>query len=163
MKLIKKKKSYAFGKDIYLLGKDKFGQYRWLEKHSWECGWYWGFGYIESYTNNRNPRLSKDITEHTHFDYLFFRGEKTHTDAFEDLFEECTLTKDEIWKVCELFSTAYKLKDAAGLFSMGSSGITDNALSSKLKNKEFAEKTNGMLNEVLNEVLKILDPEVKGE
>jgi len=63
---MKKTKKHAFGKDVYLLGKDKHGIYYWLESPKWDCGWYWGFGYIETYTNNKQPQLAKDINSHEH-------------------------------------------------------------------------------------------------
>lgn len=46
---MKKEKRHAFGKDIYLLGVDADGTRYWLEAPSWDCGWYWGFGYVEVY------------------------------------------------------------------------------------------------------------------
>jgi hypothetical protein len=70
-----KKQSHAFGKDIYLLGKTTDGELIWLEAPSWDCGWYWGFGYVETYTNNRRPDLAKDISSHSHFNGLVW-----HTD-----------------------------------------------------------------------------------
>lgn len=72
--LLKKKKDRAFGKDIYLLGIDSEGQNVWLEAPSWDCGWYWGFGYVERYTNNRQPSMSKDIQSHTHIDSEFMKN-----------------------------------------------------------------------------------------
>ena len=38
---MEKKKSHAFGKDVYLLGTIN-GKMQWLEAPSWNCGWYWG-------------------------------------------------------------------------------------------------------------------------
>ena len=60
-----------FGKKNYLLGTDQNGRKLFLVAPSWDCGWYWGFGYIETYTNNRHPERSKDIASHNHFDSLF--------------------------------------------------------------------------------------------
>ena len=45
---MKKEKRKAFGKKIYLLGKDAEGVKYWLEEASWDCNWYYGFGYIET-------------------------------------------------------------------------------------------------------------------
>ena len=64
---MKKQISKAFGKIIYLLGKDKYGDKYWLEAPSWNCDWYWGFGYVESYTNSI-PCMAKDIQSHQHWD-----------------------------------------------------------------------------------------------
>jgi hypothetical protein len=69
--ILKKRKSFAFGKDIYLLGINQYGEKMWLEAPSWDCGWYWGFGYIETYTDNNNPSKAQDITMHTHIDSYF--------------------------------------------------------------------------------------------
>jgi hypothetical protein len=38
-KLIAKRKDRAFGKDIFLLGKDSDGYTVWLEEPKWDCGW----------------------------------------------------------------------------------------------------------------------------
>jgi hypothetical protein len=70
-KIIKKQKSHAFGKDIYLIGVDEYKKKHWLEAPRWDCGWYWGFGYIETYTNNNNPSYSDDIESHQHWDTIF--------------------------------------------------------------------------------------------
>lgn len=63
-----KKISKAFGKKIYLLGINEYNTKYWLEEPKWDCGWYWGFGYIETYTNNNNPLNSKDISSHQHWE-----------------------------------------------------------------------------------------------
>lgn len=70
-RIIGKRKSHAFGKDVYLLGVDRDNEYVWLEAPSWDCGWYWGFGYCERYTNTTRPDLSKDIRSHTHINSEF--------------------------------------------------------------------------------------------
>lgn len=64
---MKKKQSSAFGKKVYLMGTidDRF---IWLEHPSWDCSHYWGFGYLEEYTNHINPSLANDIAMHAHYD-----------------------------------------------------------------------------------------------
>ena len=47
-KIIKKETKKVFNKNNYLLGK-RNGVKIWLVEASWDCGWYWGFGYIEEY------------------------------------------------------------------------------------------------------------------
>jgi hypothetical protein len=68
---IKKEQNFAFGKDVFLLGQDKEGIKYWLEAPKFDCGWYWGFGYVETYTNNDNPGKAKDINSHQHIDSSF--------------------------------------------------------------------------------------------
>ena len=38
-----KRVSKAFGKKIFLLGRNKYGENVWLEEARWDCDWYWGF------------------------------------------------------------------------------------------------------------------------
>lgn len=107
---MKKKVSFAFGKKVYLLGKDKKGKFYWLEEPSWDCGWYWGFGYVETYTNNKNPHLAKDCASHSHFDRLFLNNNINAFDSFKDFFVETPLSDSEIWMLCDYMRTFYTLK-----------------------------------------------------
>lgn len=123
---IKKQKNHAFGKDIYLLGQDEHGTNYWLEAPSWDCAWYWGFGYVETYTNNRNPQYSKDIDSHSHVSGLmgpqeyydtekqcFRKGEYIHNIYDSPTLNKTTFTKSEGWQLSELFKQFYLLKDMA--------------------------------------------------
>jgi hypothetical protein len=124
---MKKQKSHAFGKDIYLLGTDSDKQKYWLEAPKWDCDWYWGFGYVETYTNNRNPFLAKDIKSHRHIDNSFI-GQHEYYDGKKDahclgkyihniydspLLKEKTFSKEEGWQLSELFKQFYLLKEMA--------------------------------------------------
>lgn len=121
---MEKKKSHAFGKNIYFLGRDVYGENCWLEEASWDCNWYWGFGYVETYTNNKNPSRSKDISVHQHFDELFFRTGKTSFDAFNDFFAETPLTDKEIWRLLELMKSFYIAKEYASMIYLGGAHYT---------------------------------------
>lgn len=154
---MKKKTSYAFGKEIYLLGKDKEGTLYWLEEPSWDCGWYWGFGYVETYTNNKNPHLAKDINSHQHFDGLFMRGPKCEKDMFKEFFVETPLNDNEIWELCDYMKTFYTLKEVAELFKHGYSWCTEKAKIDNLQNKEQYDLVNkSWLPEVFERVKKLL-------
>ena len=48
---MKKAVTTKFGKQVYLLGKNEEDRNVSLVKASWDCGWYWGFGYVQSYNN----------------------------------------------------------------------------------------------------------------
>ena len=123
---MEKKKSHAFGKDIYLLGRDVHGTNYWLEKASWDCGWYWGFGYVETYTNNRIPGKSKDISSHQHFNGLFFNLNKLSYDVFKEFFVETPLSNDEIWELLELMRSFYTAREYADMLHVGGSHFTTN-------------------------------------
>lgn len=147
---MEKKTINKFG-EHYLLGKGKDGQLYWLEKESWDCNWYWGFGYIQTYTNNRQPTRSVDINSHQHFDSLFLRGPENGHDMFKQFFAETVLNKDEIWELVDLMQTYYSLKTAAAVFNHGHSHYTDRASIGIVKNKELEDKVN---KELLPEVFK---------
>ena len=153
-KLIKKRKEVAFGKMVYLLGVLD-GKKIWLEKQSWDCGWYWGFGYIEMYTNNDHPSQSKDIISHSHYDSLVFNNAN---DILSDLdgLTECTLTESEQWKLSDLMKSFYTLKKAAEFFYSGNSNYTNFGI--KLKDLELYNKINkDILPRIFEEVEKLLD------
>ena len=116
--IIKKEKNHAFGKDIFLLGHDEYGKRYWLEAPRWDCGWYWGFGYVETYTNNRHPGKSKDFSSHQHIDSSFMGKINGSSEYVHNIYDcpkltKTTFTYDEGWKLSELFKQFYLLKDMA--------------------------------------------------
>lgn len=107
---LEKQKSHAFGKDVYLLGTIN-GKYQWLVAPSWDCEWYWGFGYVQEFTNHKCPSISKDTNSHTHIDSL---TESVFHRITDGVFEETTFDQREAWDLSELFKQFYLLKDMAG-------------------------------------------------
>lgn len=103
---MKKEKKFVFGKNVYLLGEDSEGVRYWLEAPSFDCGWYWGFGYIETYTNNKCPQKSKDINSHEHADHFY-------SEWCNERLKETTFSDAEKWALCELFQNFYTLKNLA--------------------------------------------------
>ena len=155
---MKKKVINKFGTH-YLLGRDKQGQYVWLEKESWDCGWYWGFGYLHTFTNNEHPTYSKDIASHTHFKSVFMKSPVFTKKAFEEYFEETTLTEDEMRILCDYMETYYILKDAAGLFHHGYSWQTSKASIDGLKSEELEAHINKvLLPELFKRIEELLSP-----
>jgi hypothetical protein len=171
MKTIEKQKTHAFGKDVYLLGKRKSGEYIWLEFAKWDCGWYWGFGYIESYTNNQYPEKSKDINSHSHWSGLV--GKQEHYDIEKKCFvlgsdyinhlnenpdiQSTVLTEKESWELADLMKSFYTLKDTAGLFHSGNSHLTTTGID--LKNTELENHINKvLLPQIFERVYQILTP-----
>lgn len=143
----------------YLLGKDKNGQYVWLEKESWDCGWYWGFGYLHTFTNNEHPTYSRDIDSHFHFDSTFMRGPEYSKKVFEEYFVETALTEEEVWILCDYMMTFYTLKKTAELFRHGYSYQTSKALIDNLKSEEREAHINKvLLPELFNRIAELLSP-----
>lgn len=135
---MKKEKNFAFGKNIYLLGEDKDGVRYWLEEASWDCGWYWGFGYIETYTNNKNPGQSRDIDSHQHFDGLFLK--ENIFDSFKNFFVKTPLNDKEIWELLGYMQEFYILRKYADFLHSGN-GITSRAKNTKEEENEKDNKT----------------------
>lgn len=155
---MEKEKKFAFGKNIYLLGCDSDGVKYWLEEASWDCGWYWGFGYVETYTNNNNPEKARDINSHQHFDGLFLK--RNIFDSFKEILTTTPLTDKEIWQLLELMKTCYTLKNSAELYRHGGAYITTNILQDTLKNEKEENKINNeILPKLFDEIYKILTPE----
>ena len=152
---MKKENKIAFGKKIYLLGSDAEGVRYWLEAPSWDCGWYWGFGYVETYTNNKNPERARDVSTHQHFDGLFLK--KDIFNSYKKLLINRTLSDKEIWQLLELMRTFYTLKESAELFGRGGSHITENPSKEILKNKEITEHINKkLIPEITKKVIELL-------
>ncbi len=179
MKKISKKKSHAFGKDVYLLGVDKDGVHYWLEAPKWDCGWYWGFGYVEAYTNNKNPSVARDIDSHQHWDSFIvgkietYNHEKKAWIASEYIhhlndnfqFASTTITNKESWEIAELMKQFYLLKQMADFCQrkprpgchISTSTVDHGDLMA------WNEKINKeMIPAITARVLEILSPEVKG-
>lgn len=155
---MEKKIINKFGKH-YLLGINKDGEKVWLEEPSWDCGWYWGFGYIHTYTNNKQPERSRDISMHTHFDSLFLDGPDCARDMFKHYFKTTVLTDNEIWELCDYMKTFYTLKSVAELFKNGYSHQTERAKVESLKSEEQRDLINKVwLPEVFNRIKLLLSP-----
>lgn len=134
-----KKQIRVFGHNYYLLGTYKDGKKYYIQEPTWDCDWYWGGIYINSFTNNNQPERSKDIDLHTHFDYMFFKYKgKTSWEILEQDFTDLVLDHDEIWKVLELCKSFYILKEAAGFYHCGGANFTGSMVNElELKSNEM--------------------------
>jgi hypothetical protein len=117
-----------------------------LSKHTWDCGWYWGFGYIG------NHKL------HAHFK-LFLEGGDTYD--LPKVFSNTKLTQNNWWTVLEMFSSAYKLREAADLYNRGGSHISNNLCKAKLQDKELSDRINKDLELVLDRVWKYIEEAIE--
>ncbi len=148
-----KRRETAFGKKVYLLGKDHEGILYWLEESQWECDWYWGMGYVETYTNNKYPHLSRDINSHQHFDGLFFNGRVDGHTAWNNFFAESVLSSKELWTLMELMKTAYTLQETAAVLGRGGSHYTANPCADVKRINEV------VLPAIFEQVYEFLSPE----
>jgi len=153
----------AFDKKIYLLGQDKDGYNVYLEAPRWDCGWYWGFGYIETYTNKTRPETARDVFCHTHWDTSIV-GQQSDKYVYHinesPIFEDTVLTDKESWELSDLMQSYYTLLKAAEFFRHGNSWISSSINSNELKNKELENKINQeILPIIFKRINEILTPQ----
>lgn len=168
-----KRKSYAFKKHVYLLGEDKNGIKYWLESPTWDCGWYWGFGYVETYTNNNNPEKSKDISSHEHIDGSFI-GKHEYYDVdikgfklgeyIHNIYDSPRLTRTTFDEktgsiLSELFQEFYTLKKTAELFHSAGAQVTTSPIADLLKKEDYEKHINEVLiPAITNNIIELLTP-----
>ena len=158
---MKKQINEAFNKKLYYLGKDEDGINHWLEEPQWACGWYWAFGYIETYTNNDDPSIARDILSHSHYDTMLL---SCHNGVFRHIFKDITgfkspLTEQEQWALSDLMKQFYCLKEAAEVFGRGHSNYSERGKSG-IKDTDLAERINKeMLPKVFQAVIRLLSPQ----
>lgn len=173
MNKIDKKTDKAFNKKIYLLGQDKDGYNIYLEAPSWDCNWYWGFGYIERYTNKTNPSTARDVSSHAHWNYSIIGEQKiysltqkswiktgyAHHINDNQNFKTTVLNDKESWELSELMEKFYTLSKTANLFYNGSAGIAS-SLDDEFKNEELYNKINHeLMPKIFKRIDEILTPE----
>ena len=112
------------------------GQKIYLEKHNFDCGWYWGFGYIG------NHRL------HTHFDNVFLNSTKNAS----EIFEETEITNDEWWIIRDLFVQAYALKECSAVYRHGGFQTSKKGITDIIQSDNLERVLNCDLEKVLNKL-----------
>jgi len=109
------------------------GEKVYLSKHSWDCGWYWGFGYV----GNRDW--------HFHFT-TFLEDSSCAGRAFIDP----NFTYQNWWYIRDLFIQAYALKKVAEVYSYGGHQSSKAGLTDMLRSEDKAKQANDDLELVLN-------------
>lgn len=126
----------------FLLGHPTDGGRGYLfRRPSFDCGWYWGFGYL----GNRDVHFHLDNMTSIHPEL----ANKNMFDQLKMLFgDNLTITNDgDLWKFCEHASAIYKMRVAAELFHRGGSSYTSNERSDSIK--ELGHDMYETLNSVL--------------
>lgn len=150
---MKKETRKVNGKYQLLLGK-KDGESYWLERASFDCDWYWGLGYVESYRGMGSG--DKTWRGPQHFDILFLKPAK-FVEGFKEFFDETPFTDDEIWKILELMQSAYTCLKYSDMLHTGVSHITSRVKVDLIKNDaEYGRLNNVVIPSIMNEVYKIM-------
>jgi len=128
-----------------------------LAPPSWDCGWYWGFGYIQ----NRNM--------HTHYDCLCLTKVERYNsnESVWELTDFChtladnpdfttTLSKVVQWKLSDYMKSFYTLQKTAEVTGRGSSNYSGD-INKTVQNKSISRKINNvLLPKLFNEIAKLL-------
>ena len=150
-----------YPKKIYIGKKDSESIY--LSAPSWDCGWYWRFGYL----GNKNCHYHVDgLTKHEkyNFEKKCFEYEFTNLyDGFKKQFGDSLIVDDKnLWTLCELFKTFYTLKETANVLNTGGSHYTTNPCADIITNKVEAKRINDVvLPQLFEHIYKILIPSQK--
>lgn len=116
-----------------------------IERHKWDCDWYWAFGYL----GNKNC--------HFHIESLIKHPERYDPDWHQvtKQFTETWLTQDQWWILRDLFIVAYALKKAAETYRYGGHQ-TQQADPYRITDKGKAAELNRDLELVLNNIWSLL-------
>ena len=129
-----------------LLGKND-GENIYLSPPSWDCGWYWGFGYL----GNKYC--------HYHLSGLNEGKNKNFFDAVKEHFGDSFILKndEDIWVFCELVRSAYTLKETAEVLGRGGSHFTTNPCKDLIINTDEVTRINNIvLPQIFEEIYKLL-------
>lgn len=130
-----------------------------LSAPSWDCDWYWGFGYlgnknchyqIDGLTQIETYNFDKKVREYEFVN--MYDGLKKH---FGDSF---IVTEDkDIWTLAELFCSFYTLNQYAEMCHTGGANMTTNPCKEILKNTEEETRINNIvLPQIFEEIYKVL-------
>ena len=108
------------------------GENIYLRSPSWDCNWYWGFGYL----GNKNC--------HYHLNGLM-RDKNLYDGLKEHFGDSLEIPEHLLWEFCELVSTAYKLKETAEVLGRGGSHYTNNPCQKVIMNIEESNRINGVV------------------
>ncbi len=134
---ITKSQSYNPEQDnIYIQGEDIY-----LEKHSWDCGWYWGFGYLKA--------------EGLHTHATVFTNELLWHSKDEVFDESIFKNGNDFWIFKDLLIQAYALKDCAEVYHHGGHCITIKD-TEVVTSKRKAQMVNRDLSKILDKLWSFL-------
>lgn len=129
-----------------------------LSPPSWDCGWYWGFGYI----GNKNCHyhidgLTKIETYNSEAKVFTCKNVNLYDGFVEHFGDTLKVRISDLWTLIELFSTFYKLKETAEVLGRGGIHYTTNPCKDLIINKEETERINNVvLPQIFEEIYKIL-------
>lgn len=138
----KAKAAYSNPVSKVYFGTDKqFKQLIYLETPTFDCDWYWGFGYL----GNKHCHYPLENFQQVSC-FGEYRNISMH-DALQRDYDLCESLRNPntLWTFCELVKTAYALKEVAAIYNRGGSNYSNNPCKELLKNNEQYEHINFVL------------------
>jgi hypothetical protein len=136
-------------KDRIYLGKDLHNESIYLYKHNWDCGWYWGMGYLG---NNNN-----------HYHFKSYLDDTLYYSVYK-VFSKTWLSQDQWHVLLDLFKQAYSLKAVAKTYRYGGRVATLKGITDILINKTKEDAINKDLELLLDTLWRyLLDESAKAE
>ncbi len=144
-----------------LLGKDSNNICYYLEKPSWDCGWYWGFGYVHS--RGSHEHITGFIGNVEIFDtstHKFVRSDYIHNIYESPRLTDTTFSENEGWQLSELFKQFYLLKDMAAFCHKSRPGchVTTSPVDHGNMSGWNQHINNVMIPKISAEIMRILSP-----
>jgi len=119
-----------------------------LCRPTWDCGWYWSFGYLGNenchFHLGNMPDMKRLVPSDLHKDF---------TELNQNLEDN-----DAIWTFCELVNTAYILKETAEMLGRGGAHFTRNPLDFLIQNQEEVQRIQTeVLPAIFNQISELLE------
>ena len=130
-----------------------------LSPPSWDCGWYWGFGYIGNKDCHYHIDGLTKIDTYNNEAKVFTTKLVNLYDGFTEHFGDTLQVRNsDLWTLVELFSTFYKLKETAEVLGRGGSHYTNNPCKDLIINVDEVTRINNVvLPQIFEEIYKILN------
>ena len=104
-----------------------------LTKHTWDCAWYWGFGYVGN------------SSSHFHFSALL-----ATTKTASELFQSTKISDADWWVIRDLFIQAYALKKAAEVYRYGGHQTNHAGITDIIKDTDIGVRLNADIKKILD-------------
>lgn len=129
-----------------------------IKRPSFECGWYWGFGYLERWNGRKG-----DIDFHSHIDHEFGTNKDGRRvnwyEGMQELLDQGDVFVDDHdrWKFLEIVKTIYNLKMTAEVLGRGGSHYASNPLADEIKHHNEVRRINNyLIPKLIDEMYKVL-------
>lgn len=129
-----------------------------IERPSWECGWFWGFGYLERWNARKG-----DLDFHTHINSQFSKNKDGRScnwyEGMKDVFDKGDVFENDHqrWQFLEIVKTIYNLQMTAEVLGRGGSFYDTNPLSDEIYNPiEVLRINEDLIPKLIDEMYKVL-------